>query len=185
MTPCFRALFVAGSSLLAACAAAQNLEQISNYREYSTEFSSSGQPTAEQLRMISERGFERVVYIAFSTDGNAIPNEDKIVKDLGMDYVQVPVVWNDPRPADFDAFASVMRQAPEKKTLLHCQVNFRASAFGFLYRVIYGGVAVAQAKADMNSVWQPNETWRDFIFGVLEEHGISPNCAGCDWVVHE
>jgi protein tyrosine phosphatase (PTP) superfamily phosphohydrolase (DUF442 family) len=172
-------------ALTAGAASAQSLDEISSYREYSPIFSSAGQPTAEQFATIKEHGFERVVYIAFSTDGNALPNEDKIVKDLGMDYVHVPVVWNAPTAADFDAFAGVMRQAPDTKTLLHCQVNFRASAFSFLYRVIYEGVAVAEAKAAMNSVWQPNETWRDFIFEVLERHGESPHCAGCDWAVPE
>lgn len=169
----------------ASVGAAQDLRGISNYREYSETFSSSGQPTAEQLERVREEGFERVIYIAFSTDGNAIQNEDKIVKDLGMDYVQVPVVWNNPTAADFDAFASVMQQDPGKRTLLHCQVNFRASAFSFLYRVIYEDVPVAEAKADMNSVWQPNETWREFIFGVLENNGKSADCAGCEWETGE
>jgi protein tyrosine phosphatase (PTP) superfamily phosphohydrolase (DUF442 family) len=168
---------------VASAGSAQELADISNYREYSTTFASAGQPTAEQLKLVSDAGFERVVYIAFSTDGNAIANEDKIVKDLGMDYVHVPVVWNNPTADDFGAFASVMQTAPEQKTLLHCQVNFRASAFAFLYRVIFEDVPVAEAKADMNSVWQPNETWRDLIFGVLEQHGISPDCEGCSWEV--
>jgi hypothetical protein len=47
--------------------------------------------------------------------------------------------------------------------------------------VIYEDVPVAQAKADMNSVWQPNETWRDFIFTVLAENDVNPECEGCDW----
>jgi hypothetical protein len=83
----------------------------------------------------------------------------------------------------FGAFASVMQKAPEQKTLLHCQVNFRASAFSFLYRVIYEGVPVGAAKADMNSVWQPSEPWRELIFEVLDQHGISPDCEGCNWDV--
>lgn len=164
-------------------ALAQALADISNFREYSPTFASAGQPTAEQLELVKEAGFERVIYIAFSTDGTAFPDEDRVVKDLGMDYVHVPVVWNNPTPADFGAFASVMQQDPDRKTLLHCQVNFRASAFSFLYRVIYEGVPVAEAKADMNTVWHPNEVWRDFIFDVLAAHDISPDCDGCSWEV--
>ena len=45
------------------------------------------------------------------------------------------------------------------------------------------GVPVAEAKADMNTVWQPNAVWRDFIFAVLEENNIDPNCEGCDWTI--
>ena len=40
---------------------------------------------------------------------------------------------------------------------------------------------MAEAKADMNTVWQPNETWRDLIFEVLDENNVSPHCEGCDW----
>jgi len=47
--------------------------------------------------------------------------------------------------------------------------------------VIYNDVAVVEAKADMNTVWQPNEVWRDFIFGVLEENEVDPQCESCDW----
>ena len=157
------------------------LAEITNFREYSDRFASAGQPTESQLGEVQAAGFDRVIYIAFSNNGNALPNEDEIVRGLGMDYVHIPVVWASPTASDFETFAAIMRQSPDKKTLLHCQVNFRASAFSFLYRVIYEGVPVAEAKADMNAVWQPNETWRDFIFAVLETHGVSPDCPECDW----
>ena len=98
-----------------------------------------------------------------------------------MEYVHIPVEWDAPTVSDFNLFAGAMQMAPNKKTLLHCQVNYRASAFSFLYRVIHEGVAVGEAKADMNSVWTPNDTWRELIVQVLSENGISPDCDGCDW----
>lgn len=165
----------------ATTAVAAELSDISNFRQYSALFASSGQPTKEQFELIGDAGFERIVYIAFSNSGKAIPNEDEIVKDLGMEYVHIPVIWDNPGSADFYAFADVMQRYPDKKSLLHCQVNYRASAFSFLYRVLYEGVDVATAKADMNSVWQPDETWQALIFEVLEENGSSAQCDGCNW----
>ena len=170
---------------LTATAAAADLADISNFREYSPLFASSGQPTEDQLLLVRDAGYERVVYIAFSTGGKAISNEDEIVKDLGMEYVHIPVIWDEPTSAAFYAFAAVMQRYPDKKSLLHCQVNFRASAFSFLYRVLYQDADVAAAKADMNTVWQPNENWRKLIFSVLEENGKSAQCEGCDWTVDE
>ncbi len=172
-------------SLAATAAQAQgaaSLVGITNYREYSPNFASAGQPTAEQFQAIRDNGFERVIYIAFSNNPNAVPNADQIVKGLGMDYLHIPVDWNNPTARDFYAFADAM-QRDDRKTLLHCQINARATAFSFLYRVIYEDVPVAVAKADMNSVWQPNETWRDLIFSILEENDISPECEDCDWSV--
>ena len=157
------------------------LAEITNFRQYSSTFASSGQPSREQFSTIAENGFERIVYIAFTNNQNALPDADLVVKGLGMEYMQVPVDFNNPLPSDFYAFADSMRRNTDKKTLLHCQVNARATAFSFLYRVIYADVPVAQAKADMNTVWQPNEVWRDFIFTVLAENAISPDCEDCDW----
>ncbi|PCJ16803.1 MAG: hypothetical protein COA96_18195, partial [SAR86 cluster bacterium] len=143
------------------------LAEIINFRQYSDTFASSGQPTQEQFQLIAEQGFERIVYIAFTNNQNALPDADQVIKELGMEYMQVPVDFDNPLPDDFYAFADSMQRNTDKKTLLHCQVNARATAFSFLYRVIYNDVPVAQAKEDMNTVWQPNQVWHDFIFEVM------------------
>ena len=162
-------------------AAADELAEITNFRQYSPRFASSGQPTEQELSLLKTAGFERVIYIAYSDHDNSLPNEDRVAKDLGLEYVQIPVEWTAPTATDFNLFAGVMQQAANRKTLLHCQVNYRASAFSFLYRVVYEGVPVDVAKADMDTVWSPNPTWRKLIFQVLESHGIDPQCDGCDW----
>lgn len=165
--------------------AAGDLDNISNYREYTETYSSAGQPTAKQLEAIAANGFERVIYLAFTNQASSLPNEDYLAKQLGMEYVHIPVDWETPAKNDFDLFAAVLKQQPEKKTLVHCQVNFRASTFSFLYRVLYRDVPVEDAKEDMNSVWSPNETWQNLIFEVLEDNGVSPHCDVCDWDIAE
>ena len=159
----------------------QSLSEILNYRQYTPLFSSAGQPSREQLPLIKEAGYDRVIYIAFNNGRTAIPDEDQLVKDLGMDYLHIAVDFNKPTIRDFDAFADAMQREPESKTFLHCQVNARATAFSFLYRVLYQGVDIAEAKTDMNTVWQPNDVWRDFIFAVMEDRGMSAQCDTCDW----
>ena len=157
------------------------LAEITNFRQYSDSFASSGQPTREQFQLIAEQGFERIVYIAFTNNNNALADADQVVKGLGMEYMRVPVAFDNPLPDEFYAFADSMQRNTGKKTLLHCQVNARATAFGFLYRVIYEDVSIAEAKADMNTVWQPNVVWRDFIFEVMAQNNLSPECEDCDW----
>ena len=166
---------------LVPAASAANLEELSNFHQYSPQFASSGQPSTKQLQDVKDAGFERVIYLAFSENESAIDDEDGSVTELGMDYIHIPVDWGNPTSSNFYAFAGIMQTGPPQKTLLHCQVNFRASTFSFLYRVIYLDVDVSDAKEDLNLVWQPNETWRNFIFDVLQENNISPECAVCDW----
>jgi len=177
----FNSLLVVVFLLFSTSVSAGDLSNIKNYREYSPQFASAGQPTRDQLGELKEAGFERIVYIAFANSKGAMSDEDQVVKELGMDYAQVPVIWDAPSKADFEAFAAVMQSAPEKKTLLHCQANYRATVFAFLYRVLYRDVPLVEAKADMNTVWKPDGVWRDLIFEVLEDNGISPQCDGCDW----
>ena len=153
--------------LLPGVALAAELSEIRNYKEYSPLFSSSGQPSEEQLQAVSAAGFERVAYIAFSDSRGAIDNEDTIVKELGMDYVQVPVIWDAPTVSDFYAFAGAMQREPERKTLLHCQANYRASAMTYAYRVTQAGVPESEARKDLEAIWTPEGTWEAYIEEIL------------------
>ena len=165
--------------------AADDVTGIENYREYSPVFSSSGQPSAKQLTAVADAGFKRIIYIAFSDNKSAIDAEDRVVKSLGMDYVHIPVDWDHPTLEDFEDFAAVLNRDKAARTLLHCQVNFRASTFSFLYRVIYGGVPMAKAKSDLDAIWQPNKVWYEYVVEVLKHHEMSQECDGCDWGVNE
>ena len=166
---------------LPALADEPDLSELTNYRAYSPMLSSSGQPSAEQLEAVRDAGFERVVFLALTDSHGSIANEDSIVKGLGMEFVHIPVIWESPSPDDVALFLALMSGAPEKKTLVHCQVNFRASTFSFLYRVLHDDVPVGEAKDDLNSVWVPDDQWKQLIFDVLEAHGVSPDCDTCLW----
>jgi protein tyrosine phosphatase (PTP) superfamily phosphohydrolase (DUF442 family) len=171
--------------IAARSAIAQDLSGILNFREYSPDFASAGQPARDQLPWLKSAGYDRVIYIALSNSSDAVADEDVVIKELGMDYIHIPVIYDAPTKTDFYTFANIMQRDPDRKTLLHCAANFRASAFAMLYRVLYEDVPLSEAKADMNSVWQPNADWQQLIFDVLADYEISPNCAGCDWTVTE
>jgi len=179
--------FVLGFCFLAASSwlAADDFGGIDNYIRYSPYFSSSGQPGADDLEKLSEAGFQRIIYLAFSDNKSALEHEDRVAKSLGMDYLHVPVDFEQPAIDDFEDVAAVLNRDKTIRTLLHCQVNFRASTFSFLYRVIYDGVPMATAKADLDSIWQPDRVWYRFIVEVLSKHGLSPACDGCDWGSNE
>ncbi len=153
---------------------------IINYMAYSESLASSGQPTPAQLEAQAAAGVQRVVYLAFADHDTSLLNEDRIVRSLGMQFVQVPVLWERPSVADFRAFAALMQEASERRTLVHCQVNWRASSFSFLYRVIFNDVPMDDAVMDLTSIWTPVEHWRRFIVEVLATYGMAPDCEFCD-----
>ena len=163
---------------------AETVSEIISYVTYSNHFASAGQPTAAQLQLVKKSGVERVIYLAFNDNMTAIENEDRVVKSLGMDYIHIPVDFDNPTLEDFQTFSAVMQQHPKMNTLLHCQVNFRASTFSLLYRVIFLKVPLSKAKESFDTVWEPNPVWFSFLQDTLKHYQISGKCDECDWGVN-
>ncbi|MBT4492512.1 MAG: hypothetical protein HOC70_04650 [Gammaproteobacteria bacterium] len=161
--------------------AADGLDDLSNYRRYSDTFASSGQPTTDHLKILEEQGVKRIIYLAFTDNDTAINAEDRKVMELDMEYLHIPVDFMNPTLQDFKYFSAAMQAAPDTNTLLHCQINLRASSFSFLYRIIVKKVPVADALDDLQSVWAPNEVWFNFIQTVSEHYGVDILCDECDW----
>lgn len=143
-----------------------------NRIDYSPLLTTSGQPTEAELGQVASAGYDRVIFLAFTNHPKALNHEDDIVRGLGLHFVHVPVLWESPSLAEFEAFAAVMSAPSSDRTLVHCEVNFRASVFGFLYQVIYEEVDVDEAMSLMRTIWIPNDTWERFIARVLDQHGI-------------
>jgi len=143
-----------------------------NRIDYSPSLTTAGQPTAAELQLLASAGFNRVIFLAFTNHPKAVAHEDDIVRDQGLQFIHIPVEWESPSPADFAAFAAVMQTFGSDRTLVHCEVNFRASVFGFLYQVLYEGADVDEAMSLMQSIWVPNDTWEAFIVRVMRDKGI-------------
>lgn len=143
-----------------------------NKIDYSPLLTTSGQPTEAELGQVASAGYDRVVFLAFTNHPKAVAYEDDIVRELGLQFIHIPVLWESPSLADFDAFAALMRIPSSDRTLVHCEVNFRASVFGFLYQVIYAGMDVDEAMSLMHAIWIPNNTWERFIARVLDQHDV-------------
>ena len=143
-----------------------------NRIDYSPSLTTSGQPTEAELALIAAAGYDRVIFLAFSNHPKAVAHEDDIARGLGLQFIHIPVEWDSPSPADFAAFAAVMQSHGSSRTLVHCEVNFRASVFGFLYQVLFAGADVGEALSQMQSIWVPNETWEAFIVRVMSDKGV-------------
>ena len=143
-----------------------------NYVAVSERIHTAGQPNAETLAGLGQRGFELVVNLAPPTAPDAVADEGKLLAAAGAEYVNIPVNWQQPTSADFERFSEVMNGARDKKVLVHCQLNMRASAFTFLYRVVHEDVAPEAAFAGLSQVWVPRDQWADFVHATLAAHDI-------------
>ena len=154
----------------------QPATEVLNFRAYSPSLASSGQIAGHHLESLQQEGFQRIIYLAYRTRGNSADqlNIDKQATDLGLSYVHIPVPWQSPSLSDYQTFAAVMTSGPSMKTLLHCQMNYRASAFSFLYRVLELGTAYEEAANDLFAIWHPDAIWLEFINGVLAANNREP-----------
>ena len=132
----------------------------------------SGQPSAAWLETLGQRGIEGVIYLAPLTVSDAIPDEPTILARQGIEFVHIPITFNNPGSADFDRFIAAMTALQGKKILVHCQVNMRASSMVFLYRTIVLKEDPQAAFDAVGKVWVPNGVWLRFITAQLQEHGV-------------
>lgn len=147
-----------------------DLESIRHYRRLGPALASAGQPEPEQLALLPP-AFDCIINLARPDSPHALDNEADLVNRLGLDYVHIPVDFRNPRPADLAEFLAAMQAHASERLFVHCALNWRASAFVFLHRVINEQCDPARAHADMLAVWQPDPTWQAFIDSMLLRHG--------------
>ena len=134
-------------------------KSIKNYHFVSKQLASSGMLELKDYDLIKAYGFEHVI--------NLIPGvqhkERKHVESLGLSYEQIPVVWDEPTQENFQKFVKLMKTYGDSKVYVHCELNWRASTFVYLYRVTQLDISDKVAKKDLLSIWTPQPTWQAFI----------------------
>ncbi|MBK8286641.1 MAG: protein tyrosine phosphatase family protein [Ahniella sp.] len=133
----------------------------------------AGQPDRASLLTLSQQGFQAVVNLAPPTVPDAVTDEASLVRDQGIDYINIPVQWKTPTEADFESFVATMNGFAGKKVLVHCQANMRASAMTFLYRVIVAKDDPAKAFESVEKVWTPEGPWKTLVNEQLHKHEVS------------
>lgn len=126
---------------------------------------SAGQPTRAELAEVAQAGFNVVINLALATSDNAIADEAEVAQSLGMEYIHIPVVWDAPRPDNLQKFMDAMDTHADEKVFVHCAMNYRASAFVALWRVLRQGWEEAEAFTVQKTVWNLSEypVWEKFV----------------------
>jgi protein tyrosine phosphatase (PTP) superfamily phosphohydrolase (DUF442 family) len=141
------------------------LEDIYNFLALSENLFTGGMPNPEQLQDAAQRGVDLVINLAPNEVSNALPGETELVTSPGMQYINIPVIWNTPTKDGLDRFMDVMDQNGDKRLLVHCQANFRATAFVALYRILRQGWNADTAMEGMHKIWDTEDypIWKMFI----------------------
>ena len=140
----------------------ESLASIRSFHPLSERIATAGQPTADHFPALRAAGYQVIVNLALPTSTDALPDEADLVARNGLEYVHIPVEWENPTVEDALRFFRVMDERNGQKILVHCAMNMRASAFMYLYR-LRNGEPESTAARDLHAIWRPEGTWLNFI----------------------
>ncbi len=135
---------------------------VPHYVQNTPMIASSGQPSREQLSSIAS-AYDAVVNLAMPHHELAIADEGCIVSASGARYMHLPIPFDNPAKEDAKIFCHFMRALRGKKVWVHCILNYRASAFLYLYFTRVEGLSEEQARSPIFDTWQPDTVWQQFL----------------------
>lgn len=168
-----RALVLAAAALVLAPRASRAQElDAPNVVAITPLLATSGQPSEQALRTLAARGFQAVVYLAPSDVPNAVRGEADILAGQGITFVHLPIPFNAPDDAHVQALFAALDELKGRKTLVHCEINMRASTLVFLYRAIRLRENPAAAYESVARVWSPRGSWRRLVVEELAKNNV-------------
>ena len=143
----------------------QTVNNIYNFLQLTEKLSTSGMPALDQLSEFLDAGVEYVINLATPKSEGWMPNEGELLNRLGVEYLSIPVEWENPTGQNLTDFMDAMDAHREKIVHVHCQANFRATAFVALYRILRLGWDRERAFTDIRKIWNPEEypIWDNFL----------------------
>jgi protein tyrosine phosphatase (PTP) superfamily phosphohydrolase (DUF442 family) len=144
------------------------LQRIQQFLPISDNLATAGQPSIAQFKDIQSAGYQLVINLAMPNSSDAIVDEAAIVESLGMIYLAIPVLWENPILDDLEKLFDALDANKSTKVFLHCAKNMRVSAMLYLYHRLRCNMSHADARIYLDRVWVPNPTWQTFIEATIE-----------------
>jgi protein tyrosine phosphatase (PTP) superfamily phosphohydrolase (DUF442 family) len=139
------------------------MSAICNFQKVSDLLACAGQPREEQLPLIAADGYQVVVNLGLADGKYALKDEAASIKELGLEYHHIPVLFDSPKIGDLASFIALINKHPDEKIFVHCAANYRASVFTGLYLFAENMLDEEGMQSFIEEVWQPDPTWQLFI----------------------
>jgi peptide-methionine (S)-S-oxide reductase len=137
--------------LLAACSDTQaqqaEVPPIRNFFKINQDYCTGGQPRLEHLEKLKAEGVKAIINLRPPSEHRAGEEEAK-AKELGLRYINIPVVYTDPKPEQADEFLKVMDDPANRPAFIHCAAGIRAGAFWLIRRVVHDGWTFEKAEEE-------------------------------------
>lgn len=150
--------------------AQQDLPPIRNFLRINDQFCTGGQPRLEHLEQLKNDGVKAIINLRPSGEHRAAEEEAK-AKELGLRYINIPVVFSDPKDEQATEFLKVTDDAANRPAFIHCASAIRVGAFWMIRRVPRDGWSIEKAEAEAKKVGlNDNPHLNEFARSYIERH---------------
>ena len=139
------------------------MTSIHNFHQVSDMLACAGQPREGQLAAIADEGYRVIINLGLLDGKYALADEASSVKNLGLTYHHIPVIFDNPQIDELTSFIGLMNNHTNEKTLVHCAANYRASVFAGLYLFATDQLDEQEMQGLIEEVWQPDGIWQQFL----------------------
>lgn len=141
---------------------------IAGWQRLGARTTTSGRLLRGDVPRLAALNVRHVINLALADSPGALEDEDRLIADEGMGYTHIPVPFEAPEEAHYQAFRAAL-ESSDGPVHVHCIMNWRVSAFFYRYH-IENGMEPAEARALMEQQWAPEtnsdpraKTWARFI----------------------
>ena len=140
------------------------LSKLKNYVHAKDGLHTCGSIKSADLKAIHHQGVKTIISLNTESPSKVILLKGQ-AEALQMKYIHIPVSWEKPSLASLERFFNAMEESDKVETLVHCRLNWRASAFVYLYRTLRLNEAPDVAQKSLLEVWKPerNPVWKAFM----------------------
>jgi protein tyrosine phosphatase (PTP) superfamily phosphohydrolase (DUF442 family) len=139
----------------------QALSGVANACQVLPNVISGGQPSADQLQALKEAGGQIVLDLRDPMEPRPV-DEAALVRDLGMEYINVPVRAGSLDDATLERILTVLRQAGERTVFFHCGSGSRVGGALIPYLILDQGMDEQDAVEQAMRVGLRNAEYMDW-----------------------
>jgi uncharacterized protein (TIGR01244 family) len=149
---------------------AQEVPPIRNFLQVNEQFCTGGQPRIEHLAKLKADGVKVVINLRQPSEHRA-PEEEAEAKKLGLRYINIPVVYGEPKDEQVDEFLKITDDPENRPAFIHCTAAIRVGAFWMIRRVLRDGWSVEKAEEEAKKVGLVNAPHLvSFAKNYIEKH---------------
>ncbi len=173
MSARMRMLFPLAAAVVAAAAfASAGADTIQNFHRVNDRVAVGGQPTPEQIKLLSEEGFNAIINLREESEFNDGAQFHE-ARDMGVLFIRVPVSMTDPTDAQVAKFLEVTDDASIYPVFIYCAEGNRAAGLWMIRRVLRDKWTFEKAEAEARAAGLSKPATVEFARGYIARHPAS------------